>query len=146
MYKDSIVLIVLFFILGYLSIQRFVSNYDAITDNQIEKETYGKLKQIIYFSSPRCPHCSSFKPTWDRFVQQYKYNTFVKFREVGLGMNNENGLIDKWQIKQYPSILAIKNDKLYAEFEGPRTFRNLVSFLKMFSSDQRVLNDDQFQV
>jgi len=139
---DSVLLIILCFILGYTLMQNYVTKYNIITDEDIERESFGKTKQIIYFSSPSCPHCTSFNSTWKRFVQQYMENSKVKLRMVSVG--KDNGLIEKWNIDKFPTILAIDNDKLYAEFEGPRTYMNLVSFLNMFSTDHRLSSSSSF--
>ena len=102
--------------------------------NNNNKETYGPMKQILYFSSKHCPHCKKFQTTWDKFYDTYKHNTFIKLKEIDGATNRD--IVKQYNIKGYPSIIAVdENGKKFYNFAAPRTMKNLIAFMTKVSSE-----------
>ena len=95
-------------------------------------ESYGSSRKILFFSSENCIHCKNFQPTWDQFVKTYQANSHIHLRKVNTNKHPE--LAQKYGINKFPTIVAVDKNKIIAEFNAPRTMRNLIVFLVKVSS------------
>ena len=88
-------------------------------------EAFSNPKELIYFYMNGCGHCKTFSPVWDEFVNNYtgtlklnKYET----KEAG-------GLIQKYGIQGFPTVILIDEQGNKKEFEGDRTVQGLEAFV-----------------
>ena len=88
-------------------------------------ENFGNPKSCTYYYMATCGHCKKFTPIWDSFAQSYTGP--VKLRKVE--MNDAKDDIEKYNIKGFPTILAIDEQGETKTFDGPRTKDGLTKFL-----------------
>jgi thiol-disulfide isomerase/thioredoxin len=79
---------------------------------------------LRYFYKEGCPHCVTFSPEWDKFVQKggSKYET-EKVEEANI--NSEHAQY----IKGFPTVMLFKADSTTKEFTGDRTAEALETFM-----------------
>jgi len=88
-------------------------------------ENFGNPKSCTYYYMTNCGHCKTFTPIWDSFAQSYTGP--IKLRKVE--MNDAKDDIEKYNIKGFPTILAIDEQGETKTFDGPRTKDGLTKFL-----------------
>jgi len=88
-------------------------------------ENFGNPKSCTYYYMNNCGHCKTFTPIWDSFAQSYTGP--IKLRKIE--MNDAKDDIEKYNIKGFPTILAIDEQGETKTFDGPRTKDGLTKFL-----------------
>jgi thiol-disulfide isomerase/thioredoxin len=94
------------------------------------KQQGGGVKsiQLIVFFAPWCGHCHIFMDGKESVWEQLKrgHHEEVTFVQVNCDENRE--LVQKFNIRGFPTILKIKNTKVIP-FEGERTVKALEEFM-----------------
>jgi len=85
-------------------------------------------KELLFFSLDGCPHCENMKPTWDLLKKNYGNNQFIKLIEVN-GKQNKK-LVELYKVEGFPTLLYVKDEKIKDEYNGDRSYEDLVKFLK----------------
>lgn len=85
-----------------------------------------KGKIIILFFHPKCSHCISLKPTWEKMKELNKDKKIV---EVNAERMDEFNHPIKEEIRGFPQIFALNNGKIQEEFLKERTLDNLNDFV-----------------
>lgn len=85
-------------------------------------------KELLFFTLDGCGHCENMKPTWKLLKQNYGENGYIKLIEVKAKQNQD--LVKLYNIKGYPTLLYVKDEKMVSEYKGDRTYEDLVKFLK----------------
>ena len=120
-YRKTILLVLMLSLTTYLIVKNFCGN------------TQENYKQIIFFSSQHCGHCHKFQPVWNQFVHDYgKKTSNVQLIQLDTNDANSMHLMTKYHIQAFPTILAVENGERKMEFNGARTYPNLVHFLMSF--------------
>ena len=84
-------------------------------------------REILFFTLDGCGHCEKMKPTWKLLKKNYGENQYIKLIEVDA---KNQKLVDLYNVKGFPTILYIKDEKIQTEYNGNRTYEDLVKFLK----------------
>jgi len=85
-------------------------------------------KEMLFFSMPGCGHCDNFKPTWDLLVKNYGNVKDIKLIQVV--SNEKPELVELFEIQGFPTILYAKDNRKVSEYQGDRTYDDLVKFMK----------------
>ena len=88
-------------------------------------EHFGNPKELVYFHMNGCGHCKRFTPVWDEFAG--KYNGELKLKK--LERNEAGDLLDKYEIKGFPTVLLLDEQGNKKEFQGDRSVTGLESFI-----------------
>ena len=72
-----------------------------------------------------CGHCKKFTPVWDEFSDNY--NGELKLKK--LERNEAGDLLQKYEIKGFPTVLLIDEQGNKKEFQGDRTIQGLKKFI-----------------
>lgn len=115
-YKILILLLVVVIIIGINKIYK----KDNFTVSRLNKE-------LVFFSMEGCGYCEKFKPTWELLLNNYGDNDFIELKEVVLDKNQE--LVDRYNVKSFPTILYLKNGNKEKEYKGDRSYEDLVKFI-----------------
>jgi thiol-disulfide isomerase/thioredoxin len=62
---------------------------------------------IALFAADWCPHCVNYKPTWKKIQEEAEAKNESKVRFVTVDCTESNPYKDKFDIKGYPTVLAI---------------------------------------
>lgn len=89
-------------------------------------ENFGNPKTLYYFHMNGCGHCKKFSPTWDQFASKYNGNVQLKKLERA----EAGGLLEKYEIQGFPSIILVDDKGQKKEFNGDRTVSGLESFVQ----------------
>lgn len=84
-------------------------------------------KELLFFTLDGCGHCEKMKPTWELLKNNYGGNQYIKLLEIDA---KNQKLVDLYKVKGFPTLLYIKDGKLQTEYNGNRTYEDLVKFLK----------------
>ena len=84
-----------------------------IENNEFKSNTTTEVVVILFYVK-WCKYSESTKKLWDviKVGDKYSNNKFnITFIEVDC--DTTNSLIDEYKIKEYPTIILVKNDKKY---------------------------------
>jgi len=75
---------------------------------------YGRTITIFMFHVDWCPHCKKALPEWQMFSDQYNHKSLngyqIECKDVDCTNSDDptvKSLVDKYSLKQYPTVLAI---------------------------------------
>ena len=113
----------------YLKYKKKYLDLVAYKESLLSQQTGGgneetTKKEVYLFKAEWCPHCQSFKKTWnelsDKFSQKYKFITYDSDK-------NKNE-IKNWLVKGFPTII-MKDGEKAIEYVGPRDIQSLSEFI-----------------
>ena len=93
-----------------------------------------KSAEILFFFTNWCPHCTSAKPEWNAFKEQYKNQDVngykLAFKEIDCTKESSESemLMEKYKVEGYPTIKLIIDDKVI-DFDAKTTKQNLIQFV-----------------
>ena len=89
------------------------------------KMTGGSDKTEIYlFKAEWCPHCTAFKPVWNKLQSALKN----KYTFITLDADTDKKKIEEWKINGFPTIIKrVGNNAV--EYSGPRDEVNVMNFI-----------------
>jgi len=86
----------------------------------------GNEKPEIYlFKADWCPHCTGFKPTWEKLSKNLK----SKYNFTTFDADKDGEKIKKWNIKGFPTIIK-KTGNNMEEYVGPRDEISVREFIE----------------
>lgn len=85
-------------------------------------------KELLFFTLDGCQHCENMKPVWNLLKKNYGKNEFIKLIE--LNAQKDKKLVELYNVTGYPTLLYVKDQKLQKEYNGDRSYEDLVLFLK----------------
>ena len=93
--------------------------------NNINQLGGGGKKEIYLFKADWCPHCVSFKKTWENLESKMKN----KYTFVTYDADKDKQLIQKWGVEGFPTIIK-KVGNTMVEYVGPRTEESVITFIE----------------
>ena len=103
-----------------------VSEFDEkVVDKTTNKLHDGSKPWFIKFFAPWCGHCKKLAPVWDEFHQ--KHGNEINIAKVDCTSNEAKPLCNQFEIRGYPSLLFLKEDKAYT-FRKPRKLEEFVEY------------------
>jgi thiol-disulfide isomerase/thioredoxin len=98
--------------------------------NSLKNETFSPSahRELLFFSMPGCGHCDKFKPTWDLLMKNYGSIKNIKLIQVV--SNEKPELVELFEIQGFPTILYAKDNKKISEYQGDRSYDDLVKYMK----------------
>lgn len=90
------------------------SKKDKVFKDVANSDPNGRTITIFMFHVDWCPHCKKALPEWKMFSDQYNNTSLngyqIECRDVDCTKNDDptvKNMIDKYSLKQYPTVLAI---------------------------------------
>ena len=127
---------ILFIVIAVYSYKKFIkSKVDpTYVDNKefIQGDSNGdkSTADLYFFYTDWCPYCKTAMPIWDRFKKKIG-NNLVKDRKnqlIKVDCGKEKVLADKYDIKGYPTIKMVVDDKVI-EYDAKTDIDTLQQFL-----------------
>jgi len=89
---------------------------------------------IVFFYAPLCGWCEKMKPDWKKFIKKSP----IKYGEVSTNdMMNYNSSPDEPNIVGYPTIRLYNKGKLVKEYDGDRSHKDILKFVKKYVKDKK---------
>tara|TARA_B110000495_G_C23010955_1_gene597927 strand:- start:963 stop:2099 length:1137 start_codon:yes stop_codon:yes gene_type:complete len=79
---------------------------------------------LYYFTMNGCPYCEDFDPTWEKLTKSFPEITMEKLNE-----NNNNHLIQKYKVIEFPTVILNKQNKPI-HYKKEKNIEMLSKFLK----------------
>ena len=111
-----LIIIVVRYLLHLIIYSNYLSGY---------LENFGNPKELVYFHMNGCGHCKRFTPVWNEFSGNY--NGELKLKK--LERNEAGDLLQKYEIKGFPTVLLIDEQGNKKEFQGDRSVEGLKNFI-----------------
>ena len=112
------------FIVGLLIIFFYFNKY-VLTNINVENFENDGRKKVVYFYMNGCPHCDSFSPVWDEFIQTSPLPTHK------IESADAKEMMVKYKISGFPTILLLdENNNKIKELEGDRTIDGLNALIR----------------
>lgn len=101
------------------------SNFDAVV--------FDKTKDVLVeFYAPWCGHCKQLSPIFDKVGEHFEKSDNIVVTKMDATANE----LEHTKITSFPTLkLYTKDDNKVIEYNGPRTFEGLVTFLESGGSD-----------
>lgn len=109
------------------------NDYDKkSTSELVEINDYDKKNYLVYFKMNNCKHCSDFENEWYEIINK-NLNKNLIFSVVvadNYDMNEiDEKLIERYQVKSYPTLILIKDVNDYKIYEGEMNYTSVKGFL-----------------
>lgn len=95
-----------------------------------------KRSKLMFFSATWCGHCNEFNPKWKKLVQHVnedpnnrKYKYKVTLHKFDSDTKAHKVHFDKYNVKQFPTIIFEDRDGSTKEFKGDRSLEVIKNFL-----------------
>lgn len=101
--------------------------------NEFKNNLNSSSKKFVLFYADWCPHCTSFKPTWNEVSSVINTDNEIKMLSVNVGdrSNDSEELITEFKVNSFPTIVLLNNDNSTVEiYEGNRDKTSIESFAK----------------
>jgi len=93
-----------------------------------------KQAELLFFYTDWCPHCTTAKPEWNSFKEEYK-NTQVNgytliFNDINCTKETpeSESMMEKYKVEGYPTIKLLAKNKVY-DFDAKPSKANLTQFV-----------------
>ena len=135
--KNLYKVLILLAILGvlYFIRQKFlVKEGMSCSAENFESDIEGK-KSLVLFHADWCGHCKNFMPEWDKISSEVDSmdGQSVTLLKVECGDAKENNkhkeIMEKYNIKGYPTIISFDESGNHSEYEGERSKSGIFQFL-----------------
>lgn len=112
-------------------------------DDVANKGNRGRDIEILMFHVNWCPHCKKALPDWVSFCNYYDQREIngytIHCKKEGTNCTEEkepeiSTIISKYNIKSYPTVILIKEDKRY-DFDAKLTRDSLEQFIQSVTKD-----------
>lgn len=119
--------------------------YNVVGKSFDDVVIHSEKSVVMEFYAPWCPHCKEFAEIYDKIADHYKGNDKILIAKMDATANEVEGLV----IHGYPTfkIYVAGNKKNAIDFEGERTFKELVRFIDFTVFDTKTtFEDDENEV
>ncbi len=90
-------------------------------------------KELVFFSMKGCGHCEEFQPTWDLLVTNYGNTEYIELVQVK--QNEKPEIAEQYGVSSFPTIMSLTEGKKVKEYEGDRSYEDLVRFMEYHISN-----------
>ena len=101
---------------------------ESFTDNELEAKSE-EVVMVLFFVN-WCPHCKTFKPTWEKASSELN-NTTVNgksVRFVSVDCEEKPELGEKYNVEGYPTIKVFTEGNV-EEYDGDRSLSGIKSYV-----------------
>ena len=103
---------------GYLK-----EGFTSITPSELQNNLGSSgEKRLILFYADWCPHCTSFKPTWEEVKNSTGSNKMLAI-DVGDKSSESSKLMEEYNVNGFPTVILVENTdsgKKIEVYEGNR--------------------------
>lgn len=86
----------------------------------------GQGKEFTLFYWKDCGHCKKMMPAWNQLMSNYK----GPIKVTKLEKDEKPGVMNKFGIQGFPTIMLLNNGKKVKDYEGGRDLQSFTNFLK----------------
>ena len=79
------------------------------------------MKQVYYFSASWCQPCQTLGPIMEQVSQQIHVEK--------INVDYEADLITKYNVRNIPTVILVKNGQEVRRFTGVRSFNDIMDFI-----------------
>ena len=119
-------------------IQKFKSPLDT---GNIPNNSTRHVAEIYFFNADWCPHCTSSKPEWQHFCEDYNGAMINGYLISCIGGKDGTNCtdttntdviekIEKFKVDHFPTIKLVLDGSETVDFDAKVTYDNLYSFVK----------------
>jgi thiol-disulfide isomerase/thioredoxin len=116
----------------YLNLKKFLSEQSEQSEqsgesvkNMLRGGSSIEKTQVYLFKAEWCPHCKSFKSTWEKLQKELN----EKYEFITVDSDKDKKIIEKWGIKGFPTIIK-KVGENAKEYVGPRDEESVKKFIE----------------
>ena len=84
--------------------------------------------EVLKFGASWCHSCNTMKPIFNK-VSQYYVGTDVQFKDIDVETDEGVELSSLYQVRNVPTILIIKNDRVIERISGTKTEQQLTEII-----------------
>jgi len=140
--------LVLIVALYYMRKNRSNENFEAVDDNDVQRQMSDKLISstsvkpnltpakgecvVALFYADWCPHCVNFKPHFKKAMSSLNGKTGKDGKKMRLEMvdcDADKNISKKYDVSGYPTVKLINDDGQQVEYGGERTYEGLRKYL-----------------
>ena len=86
---------------------------------------------LVLFFADWCPHCQSFKPTWNGLAKKHEKSKKLQLAQVEYA--DMEAIPNKYKkIRGFPTIQMMKGGKILSEFNDMRTMEALEAYINRY--------------
>jgi thiol-disulfide isomerase/thioredoxin len=134
--------------LYYMRKNRSNENFEAVDDNDVQRQMSDKLINstsvkpnltpakgecvVALFYADWCPHCVNFKPHFKKAMSSLNGKTGKDGKKMRLEMvdcDADKNISKKYDVSGYPTVKLINDDGQQVEYGGERTYEGLRKYL-----------------
>ena len=112
---------------GYLK-----EGFTSITPSELQNNLGSSgEKRLILFYADWCPHCTSFKPTWEEVKNSTGSNKMLAI-DVGDKSSESSKLMEEYNVNGFPTVILVENTdsgKKIEVYEGSRDKTSLETYV-----------------
>ena len=98
---------------------------------------------IVLFFAQGCIYCEKMMPEWNKF----KKSSPITFSEVSANeMSEYNPLDSEENIRGYPTIRLYNKGKLVKEYDGDRSKKDILKFIKKYIKENKAKKNNLLMV
>lgn len=146
-----VIVAIIFILVGYYAYSYYGkpvvkdSKFKDVANKNLRK----KQVEIYFFWASWCPHCTTAKPEWEIFEEQYNKKTLNNYEIncISVQCDNENNaetekfaerngyLMETFKVDSFPTVKMVLNGDQTIDFDSKITKRTLDTFINTVITD-----------
>ena len=113
------------FLVGLFCVVSMIVLWNFMSKN---REGLDSGKELVLVHMNNCGYCKKMMPEWKKCKKEN--NTGITMLDYEMNSSNGKDLVNKYNIKGFPTILLIENGKKLDTYDGERTSESILEFMK----------------
>jgi thiol-disulfide isomerase/thioredoxin len=109
----------------YTKYLKYKSKYLSLKTQKGGTRTDKRIK-VILFKAEWCGHCITFKPIWNKIIENK--DLIKKFKFITYDADTQKHMFETYKVDAFPTI-KIQDDDEVREYDGERTEEEFTAFL-----------------
>lgn len=99
--------------------------------NKTSEKFTDDVKKVYFIYADWCGHCTRFKPEWEKFKEASAQNN-VKAFALNVDDETNTAFIEMNKVSSFPTVIVAKGSGEKVKYDGERTSKDLMAFVKAF--------------
>lgn len=131
--STAITIFTILLILLLLSL--FLYKYNCVEGFESSPKTFNSDvnggKKLVWFYADWCGHCKNMADSWNKASSKVNKSNDNKMIKINVGEDDieQKRIVEKYNIKGYPTILILQNGNIVSLYEGERDESSLISYV-----------------